>query len=83
MRHWLISYPDENGENVDEILSELDIKEQYWPHWYGKMCEKFGKDHVDANYTFEDCLYDWQVVHWAVPVNECPWNNWRPNREIR
>jgi len=34
-------------------------------HWYGKMCEKFGQDHVDENYCFEDCLTDWTVVNWA------------------
>jgi len=34
-----------------------------------KMCEKFGKDHVDANYCFEDCLDDWIVVNWCMGVN--------------
>lgn len=68
MRHFEIAYPGENGEDVREILSEQQIREWYWPHWYGKMCEKFGKEHVDANYDFSHCLDDWIVCHWAVEL---------------
>jgi len=34
------------------------------------MCERFGKEHVDANYCFEDALDDWVVVNWAWEVKE-------------
>lgn len=60
---------DAEGEYV-ETLSEEEIRQQYYPYWYAKMCEKFGKEHVDANYCFEDCLDDWQVVNWAWEVKE-------------
>jgi len=60
---------DDTGGYV-ETLSEEEIRKQYYPYWYGKMCEKFGKEHVDENYCFEDCLTDWQVVHWAWEVNQ-------------
>ena len=66
MRYWSICYPGDNGEDVVETLSADDIRKQYYPYWYEKMCKKFGKDHVDANYCFEDCLEDWVIVHWAV-----------------
>ena len=65
MRYWSFGYPDENDNDVVETWSEDDIREKYWPYWYGKMCEKFGKEHVDANYSFEDCVDDWTVVYWA------------------
>lgn len=65
MKYWSINYPDENNNDVVETLSEDDIIKQYWPHWYGKMCEKFGKEHVDTNYCHQDCIDDWTVVHWA------------------
>jgi hypothetical protein len=65
MRYWSFGYPDENDNDVVETWSEADIREKYWPYWYGKMCEKFGKEHVDANYSFEDCIDDWTVGHWA------------------
>lgn len=68
MRYFTISYPDENGRNVDETLSEEDIRKYYYPHWYEKMCAKFGKEHVDKNYSFEECLDDWCVIHWAIKV---------------
>jgi hypothetical protein len=58
--------PRANGtDGYVETLSEEEIRQRYWPYWYGKMCEKFGQEHVDANYCFEDCLTDWTVVNWA------------------
>jgi len=68
MRYYSTASMDESGNDIVETLSEEDIREQYYPYWYGKMCEKFGKEHVDANYCFEDCLVDWIVVHWAWEV---------------
>ena len=59
-------------EDVDvcEILSEKDIFVQYFPYWYGKMCEKFGAEYVNEKYSWKDCLEDWIVVNWAVEVFE-------------
>lgn len=51
-------------------MSEHEIRQQYWPYWYKKMCDKFGKEHVDNIYSFEECLEDWMVVHWAWEVTE-------------
>lgn len=69
MRYYSFAYPTE-GDDVVETRSEDDIRKEYYPYWYGKMCEKFGKEYVDANYCFEDCLDDWTVVHWAWEVTE-------------
>jgi hypothetical protein len=71
---------DTGGYTV--TLSEQDVRKQYWPYWYGRMCEKFGKDHVDEKYNFEDCLSDWQVVNWAWPVDECPYSSWKSNKDL-
>ncbi len=51
-------------------LSEEDIRKEYWPYWYKKMCAKYEQSYVDQNYTFEDCLCDWIAVHWAWMVKE-------------
>lgn len=51
-------------------LSEDEVRKDYWPYWYEKMCNKYGKTHVDELYTFEDCLDDWKIVHWAWEVKE-------------
>lgn len=54
-----------NGDGYIITLSEKEILEQYYPTWYRKMCKKFGQEYVDATYSFEDCLNDWCVLHWA------------------
>ena len=60
-------WSNDDGTLQDEVvtLSEEDIRKSYWPYWYGRMCEKFGKEHVDEHYSFEECLEDWIVVNWA------------------
>lgn len=65
MRKFIISYPDDDGYDREEVLSEFEIIRDYFPYWYSKMCEKFGKDHVNANYSWNDCLDDWIAVNWA------------------
>ena len=63
----------EYGLNVDgDILtmSEEEIRETYYPYWYERMCAKFGKDHVDQTYSFEDCLDDWIITNWAWEVKD-------------
>ena len=47
---WDPDSPRANGtDGYVETLSEEEIRQRYWPYWYGKMCEKFGQDHVNAN----------------------------------
>lgn len=59
-------YSDDGGHIV--TMSEEEIRKQYWPYWYGRMCEKFGQEHVDKTYSFQDCLDDWIIVNWAWEV---------------
>jgi hypothetical protein len=58
----------DNINHYEYIVSEDDIKRDYYPYWYEKMCLKYGKKHVDDIYTFEHCLDDWCVVHWAIKL---------------
>lgn len=69
MRYFCYSEFDES-EAREVILSEKEILEEYWDYWYDRMCQKFGKPFVDANYGKEDCLKDWMVVSWAWEVDE-------------
>lgn len=66
MRYYSYNELDEGVITV----SEEDIRKQYYPYWYERMCKKFGKEQVDKDYTFEDCLDDWIVVNWAWHVDE-------------
>ena len=70
MRYYSYNEMGDDGENLVVTKSEDDIRKEYWPYWYGRMCEKFGKDHVDDLYNFEDCLDDWFVVNLAWEVKE-------------
>jgi len=75
-RYWTICFPDTNslGEEYDkwETLSDRDIINEYWEWWSGKMLEKGPNDSC----TFENCITDWVIVHWAVR------NYWREMKEI-
>ena len=65
MKLYEIAYPDENDNDVIEILTEDEIIASYWEYWSGKMKE-IGKE---AEATRDRCIEDWCVVHWAVEVN--------------
>jgi hypothetical protein len=57
--------PDHPDEGYVVTLSEDDIRKEYYPYWYKKMCDKYEQAYVDEHYSFEDCLEDWTIVHWA------------------
>ena len=69
MRYFCFNDPDinEEGKLIDNIttVSERWIRDNYYPYWQEQMYKKFGKDYVDKNYCFEDCLDQWIVVNWA------------------
>lgn len=48
-----------------EVMSEQEILDEYWPHWYNQMCKKFGKETVDEIYSADDCIDDWCAINWA------------------
>lgn len=65
------SYNEYSEEDPVVITkSEKEIIDEYYDFWYDRMCKKFGKEHVDANYTKYDCIDDWVVIHWAWEVNK-------------
>ena len=57
-------------ETEPTCWSVEQIMDHYWNYWYSKMCSRFGRFHVDENYSFEDCLEDWIVVNWAWRKDE-------------
>ena len=70
MRYYSYNEMGDDGENLVITKSEDDIRKEYWPYWYGRMCDRFEQSYVDEHFSFEDCLDDWIVVHWAVEVKE-------------
>lgn len=63
---------DANGNMIHNIItkSEQEIINEYYNYWYERMCDKFGKEHVDANYTKYDCIDDWIIINWAWRVSD-------------
>lgn len=70
MRYYSYNELADDGSNLVITMSENDIRRDYYPYWYERMCKKFGKREVDDNYCFEDCLTDWVVVNWAWESTE-------------
>ena len=68
MRCYEVSYLNADNKDMREILSEMEILQQYWKYWYSRMVEKFGPDHPEI--TVQNCIDDWVVVNWAVELKE-------------
>lgn len=69
MRYY--SYNELHDDGVSNLVitkSEDDIYREYFPYWQSRMIAKFGKEVVEKDYCFEDCLTDWIVVNWAWEV---------------
>lgn len=65
-----VEYDPEIGTDmaVVKTITEDSIIKHYWPYWYTRMCAKYGKQHVDENYTAEHCIEDWVTVNWAREI---------------
>lgn len=50
--------------------SEEEVLGEYWEYWYGRMCRKYGREHVDRVYGREECIEDWVLIHWAREVDD-------------
>ncbi len=59
---------NEYEDHEPTLITEQQIRAEFWPHWYERMCRKFGKSEVDQKFTFEDCLQDWIITNWAWEV---------------
>lgn len=66
--------PDHKNNGYVRTVSESDIRLEYWDFWYDEMCKKFGKANVDTGYTWQDCIEDFIVTHWAWKVDEENYN---------
>lgn len=70
MRYFqFLTWSYKEGDKL-EVMSEDDIRNEYFPWWYEKMCEKHGKEHVDQTYSFRECLEDWIIMHYATEIEE-------------
>ena len=61
-------YVDDPNTNSVVTVSEEDVRRDYYPYWYDKMCKKYGKEHVDEIYSLEECIEDWMIIHFAEEI---------------
>ena len=65
-RVFMYEEPNEAGHNTVVVKSDLDIRRDFWPWWRKKMRKKWGHKHKLI--TFNNCVKDWAVVHWATEL---------------
>jgi hypothetical protein len=37
---------NEYEDTEPRLITEQEIRAEYWPYWYSRMCKKFGKTEV-------------------------------------
>lgn len=59
----------ERGETLETVtITDKEILEDYWDHWYAGMITKYGEG--DELITEENCIDDWCVIHRAIEVKD-------------
>lgn len=67
---------NELGEDNPVIVTEDQIRQSYWPYWKGQMLHAIKENSpnrrpiTEADITFENCLDEWVVLHWAWDVDQ-------------
>ena len=69
MKYYLISFPGEFGQHVDETWSEKQILDSFYTRWVTMMIQNVAAPDLDE----QRCIDDWVVVHWAVEVEKPGW----------
>jgi hypothetical protein len=64
-RAWAYIEPGPNNEPVRVVVSEDELRQTFWPWWQERMI-RAGKENL---VTFENCVEDFIVVHWAELVD--------------
>lgn len=68
MRYFRFIEPSTNDKPLEIIMTENEIFDTYWPHWYTFMVKKYGNDHPLINW--ENCLDDWVALYWATKIEK-------------
>lgn len=67
MRSWKYLEPGVADEPVEVIVTEDQIRNEFYPWWQTQMA-KVNKAHL---VSFDSCVEDFVVVHWAEEII-CP-----------
>lgn len=69
MIYYKINFDGEFGQHVEEIWSEKQVLDSYFPYWCEQMVKSGHGDEVNE----KRCIDDWCVVHWAIEVPKPGW----------
>lgn len=61
MTTYMWNEPGENGEDLTQTITDVEILAQYGPYWRKQM-RRVGKD---SQINDENCIDDFVTVHWA------------------
>jgi len=65
MRYFCYHEYTEDNEPWIKVMSEEDIRKEYFPWWEKKMIDKYGEEHYNEHYSFLDCVDDWITTNYA------------------
>ena len=68
MRYWTYIEPKNPPDDFTPVyitLSEDEILEKYWDYRYNQVCESWGKEKTDAEYSKQDCIDEFVIIHEA------------------
>lgn len=68
MKYWTYIEPKDPPKDFTPVyitLSEDEILEKYWDYQYNKLCELWGKEKTDAEYSKQDCIDEFVIIHEA------------------
>lgn len=55
-----------DNSEAPTIITDDEIREEYWPYWHTKMVELGRYDQI----TIENCIQDFVTVYWAWEVRD-------------
>lgn len=65
MRYFTFVQPGEDEKPEYITMSEDEILDDYWSFWSERMIQKYGYCQFIKEFSRQDCIDDWVVVHWA------------------
>ena len=68
MKYWTYIEPKDPPTDFTPVyitLSEDEILERFWAYRYVILCEIWGKEKTDAEYSKQDCIDEFVIIHEA------------------
>lgn len=64
MKSYTVVYPDDEGNAIEEVVTEREIIDSYFDYWSQQMVMS-GKAH---QVSYKNCIEYWVTINWAMEV---------------